>query len=86
MGRRRRARGVGARVAAIALAAVLACVGADAREAIARASLGANGAIEATLSQRYEGDVTDAIVQQLKDLKHNAVPLGSELPGETQAR
>ena len=54
MGRRRRARGVGARVAAIALAAVLACVGADAREAIARASLGANGAIEATLSQRYE--------------------------------
>jgi len=62
MGRRRRARGVGARVAAIGLAAVLACVGADAREAIARASLGANGAIEATLSQRYEGDVTYARV------------------------
>ena len=60
MGRRRRARGVGVGVAAIALAAL--CVGADAREAIARASLGANGAIEATLSQRYEGDVTYARV------------------------
>ena len=62
---RRRARGVGVGGAAIACAALLAvtaCVGADAREAIARASLGADGAIEATLSQRYEGDVTYARV------------------------